>query len=375
MVVKSSPQASLLTTAIDADARGTPLTQLLRLAVLVLVLVAASGCTGGSESESQDEVAVTESGGIGDPNDATSVDDSGSDDDGNGGSTASLVSIAAMPSPLSTMLPGLIVTDFVVVSSVPTGRTTMEYVLRLKISNSSSQTYRDVQATLQGAPQHIVIIDDVATVGDVPPNSTILSSDSFIVDVNLALNTSFDDFVWLIEGDVKPPPPPQPPGPRPGAAGIFMKIEDPEIAGESKSDSHRDWIVLTSVMEGLHRDNLSSGSTRRRSSFVFDGTHVGKLLDRSSPKLRETLADGTIFGEVRIEIVEDCGGNLYTPLVLTLTTAALERLSLHAEQSDRPTENLSFNYSRIEAMYTPVEDDCTLLPPLFSTQDGELLKL
>ena len=363
--------------AIEADASGTPLAHWLRLAVLSLVLMAASGCTGESEPESRDEVAVTESGGIGDSSNATGVNDSGSGTDagGSGGSSAALVSFAAMPSPLSTMLPGLSVTDFVVVSTRPTGRTTMEYVLRLKISNGSSQSYRDVQAILLGAPQHIVIIDDIATVGDVPPNSTILSNDSFIIDVNLALSTSFDDFVWQIEGDVKPPSPPPTPGPRPGAAGIFMKIEDPDIPGDSVSNSHPDWIVLTSVTEGLRRDNLASGSTRRRSSFVFDGAHVGKLLDRSSPKLREALAKGTIFGEVRIEIIEDCGGSLYTPLALTLTTARLEQLSLSAEQSEQPIENVSFNYTRIEAMYTPVEDDCSLLPPLYSTQDGELLGL
>jgi len=299
--------------------------------------------------------------------------DSGSSD---GGFVAGEL-IAAMPSAMSVILPGLVVTDYVVVSSRRTGRTRMEYVLRLKISNSGSDSYDDVMATLLFVPNHILIVDSIATIGKVPANSTILSPDSFTVDVNLAESTLFEDLVWLIEGDVSSPPPPSPPGPRPTRAGIFMSIDNNSIPGESNSDSHRDWIELTRIMEGLHRDGAasSSGGSRLRSSFVFDGVQVMKLLDRSSPKLRQALAQGEIFGEVKIDVIKACGGNPYTAYAITLSIARIEALSLQAEDFNRPTEELAFNYTRIETMFTPVDRSCTLLPPIYSTQDGEILEL
>lgn len=166
------------------------------------------------------------------------------------------------------------------------------------------------------------------------------------------------------------------PGERPSTPGKFMNIDDLRIPGEATSDSHRDWIELTSVMDGMHREGLdASGSNRRRSSVVFDGFHVGKLLDRSSPKLREAIADGTIFTEVEIDIVASCGGNAYTAFAITLSTARIEQLESKGGRKEKSSENISFNYSRMETIYTPVNDDCSLDAPVFSTQDGELLEL
>ena len=160
------------------------------------------------------------------------------------------------------ILLGLIVTDYVVVSSKRIGRSVMEYVLKLKISNSSSTRYENVFATLLSAPAHVNIIDAAVVVGDSPPNSTILSAGTFTVEVDLALSTSFDDFVWQIEGDVITTPPPTP-GDGPAQAGFFMNIDDNLIKGESTSASHKDWIVLTSIMEGLHRDNTGAGIDKK----------------------------------------------------------------------------------------------------------------
>ena len=120
---------------------------------------------------------------------------------------------------------------------------------------------------------------------------------------------------------------------------------------------------------------LEPGSTRRRSSFVFDGVQVMKRLDRSSPELRESLANGRIFGEVLIDVIYACGENFYTAYAITLSPAQVDALQLHGEETARPTEEVSFNYTRITTMYTPVTEDCRLLSPVFSTQDGALLSL
>ncbi len=286
-----------------------------------------------------------------------------------------LVTLPSTPITNANPLPALSVSDYVVVSSRRTGRTRTEYTLKIKVANAGSQRYENVLATLVGAPAHINIIDSIVNLDTVPPNAVVLSPDTFIIDVNLAVSTSFEDLQWNFEGDVAQPPPPPPPSGGPSAPGIFMSIDGNAIPGESTSASHKDWIVLSAFTEGLRRDNLgTSGSTRIRSSFVFDGVTADKQLDKSSPKLREALVEGRFFGEIKIDIITSCGGGNYTAYAITLSSAKIAALSLIAS-NETPNEQVGLIYSRIETMYTPVKNDCTLLPPVYSTQDGSLLGL
>lgn len=352
---------------------------------LVLALLTVSGCGSGSSEGGNADKSIDESVAAGVTDDTAKAPSGTNTDPGEGGNeTPTLTEFgsgseqtvsAMMPATQSITLPDLVVTDYIVVSSRRTGRTRMEYVLKLKVSNSSSESYLDVVGTLVSVPSNIVIIDSIAIIGGVPPNSTVLSEGTFTIDMNLAQGTLFDDLVWQIVGDVKPPPPPPPPGTGPDSTGIFMSIDGNSIPGEATSDSHRDWIELTGIMDGLHRDNAATGSTRRRSSFVFDGVRVMKIIDRSSPTLREALAKGRIFTEVEIDVIRSCGGNAYTAYAITLSITRIEALNLQGEADDRPTEEIGFNYTRMENMYTPIDTDCSLLPPIFSTQDGEILNL
>ena len=157
-----------------------------------------------------------------------------------------------------------------------------------------------------------------------------------------------------------------------------MKLEQPLIPGEVDVESHRDWIALSSVSEGLRLigGDGSSGASRARSQFVFDGVMVAKDMDISTPELRRAIVEGTFFGEVKIDVVKSCGGtNVYTAYAITLSPARIVNLTLAATADGVPTETVGFEYTRITTMYTPVDKDCKIHSPLFSTQDGELLEL
>lgn len=332
--------------------------ELAYLVPALLLAVLLAGCGSGTDDGGRDSAAG-------------SNQDAGQLADSNPPGTT----IAAMSATASNLSGDVAVTDFIVVGSSRTGRTTMRYELRLKLSNNAAQAYQQVVATLLAVPDHIAIINPSVTVGNLPANSTILSSGTFTIDVDLAISTSFDDFVWQIDGDVGSPPTAPPTG-KPTRAGYFMNIDGSRIKGESSSESHRDWIELISVSNGLQLtgDPLASAG-RSRSSFEFAGVTVSKYFDLSTPELRRAITDGTIFGEVRIEYIRGCGGNLYTALAITLTTARLETLSAQAVADQQPTEELGFDYSRIETMFTPVDSVCKLLPPLYTTQDGRQLAL
>jgi len=346
------------------------LTRPLLLLSITIIVITLAGCSsdGDDADAKQDSITQTSEQGSADTGTETTLATNTEDTSSGGGVLTTTLTTNENP------LPALSVTDYVIVSSKRTGRTRSEYTLKIKVANSGSQQYENVLATLDSAPAHIEIIDGVVNIDRVPPNSVTISPDTFVVDVDLAVGTSFDELQWSFEGDATQPPPPPPPSGGPSTAGYFMSIDNNAIPGESTSVSHEDWIELTSFTEGLRRDSVVSGTSRRRTSFTLDGVTTSKLLDKSSPKLRQALAEGRFFGEIKIDIIAACSGNLYTAYAITLSTAKIASLSMTAS-NETPIEHVGLMYSRIETMYTPVESDCTLGSPVLTIQDGALMNL
>ena len=144
------------------------------------------------------------------------------------------------------------------------------------------------------------------------------------------------------------------------------------IKGESTSKSHQEWIELLSFSEGSSIDFSGiTGVTRPSGTINLNGVTVSKLLDSSSPALRLALIEGDIFTEVKIDIIKMCGDSIYTAYAITLTVTSLSALQMSAGTADdSPGESLSFSYSRIETMYTPVGQNCRLEAPVYSYQDA-----
>ena len=144
------------------------------------------------------------------------------------------------------------------------------------------------------------------------------------------------------------------------------------IKGESSSSSHQDWIELLSFTEGSSAQIGSTvGGARPSVRVNLEDVTVSKYVDISSPMLRLALANGDIFTEVRIDIIKSCGGSPYTEYAITLTVSGLTSLQMStATANERPTESLSFNFSRIETMYTPVGPGCKFEAPIYSFQDA-----
>jgi type VI secretion system Hcp family effector len=274
--------------------------------------------------------------------------------------------------PSTTLLSQVMINDYVVVSTRRVGRTITEYTLRAIATNTSSTRYTNVAATLTSVPPHITIVDNSVTFGTVVGNSNTTSADEFIIAVDLSVNTSLLDLVWRVDGTI-PGTGGGGGGGSPSQVGIFMSIDDnANIKGESISESHQDWIELLSFSEGSSvAIGSTSGSTRPSVKVNLEGVTVSKLMDISSPKLRLALAEGDIFTDIKIDIIKSCNGSPYTEYAITLTVSSLTALQMSsATPNERPTENLSFNYSRIETMYTPVGPGCKFEAPIYSYQDA-----
>ncbi len=270
----------------------------------------------------------------------------------------------------STSLLGskVVINNYVVVSSRRVGRTVSEYTLRAIATNTTSTRYTNVTATLTFAPPNMTIIDNAVAFGTVIGSSDTTSVDEFVIAVDLSVKSSLNDLVWQVNGTV----PATGGGGSPGQTGIFMSIDDnAKIMGESTSASHPGWIELLSFSEGSKAITGGTPGGSRTTDVGFDGVTVSKYVDSSSPPLRLALADGDIFTEVKIDIIKSCNTSIYTAYAITLTVSALSELSAAAMGgSDRLTESLSLNYSRIETMYTPVGPGCRLEAPIYSFQDA-----
>lgn len=270
---------------------------------------------------------------------------------------------------IAVVLTQIAISDYVVVSSRRVGRTAFEYTLRAIATNSSSNKYTNVTAALMSVPENITIIDGDVAFGTVFGNSNNTSADEFTIEVDLSVNTSLIDLVWQVSGATS--------GTGGGGttsptdAGMFMSIDGKsEIKGDSTSESHKDWIELQSFQEGssiVGGDTLGGGQSSGKVN--LDGVTVSKLLDSSSPQLRQALVDGSIFTEVMIDIVKSCGGNVYTAYAITLTVSVMTSLNM-SSGGERPIEKIVFDYSRIETMFTPVDGSCRLGSPVYSFQDA-----
>ena len=270
------------------------------------------------------------------------------------------------------VLSQVVITDYVVVSTRRVGRTVTEYTLRAIATNDSSTRFTNVTATLISVPAHITVVDGIAVFGTVNANGNTTSADDFVIAVDLSVKSSIDELIWRVEGTV-PGTGGGGGGGAPDQTGIFMSIDgNAEIRGEAKSKSHPDWIELLSFSEGssISGGGLAGGS-RTTGKVNLEGVTVSKLLDISSPGLRLALAEGDTFTEVKIDIIRSCGGTFYTEYAITLTVSSLTSISMGSSAGDaRPSETLTFDYSRIETMYTPVGPGCRLEAPIFSFQDA-----
>jgi type VI secretion system secreted protein Hcp len=140
------------------------------------------------------------------------------------------------------------------------------------------------------------------------------------------------------------------------AAG-YLKLGD--IKGEATDRDHKEWIIIESFSHALHQtDGGATGATRRRASATVEDIVVSKSLDKSSPKLAETVANGKILPSAELHFVSHEGDGSSEPyLVYVLTNVLVTSYSVSGGADDRPTEQVSFNFEKIEMKYVEKDEE------------------
>ena len=139
----------------------------------------------------------------------------------------------------------------------------------------------------------------------------------------------------------------------------YLKI--PDIPGESQAAGHEEEIDIHDISWGVFRPKEGdSGSTRTRSTAVFEDLIVIKELDKSSPKLMEACANGRVFPEIVISLKKDSGEAHLDYLVITLTNVMVTSYDINgSSQSGVPSSSAGFNYEELKVTYTEFDDTGT----------------
>ncbi|CAE7472588.1 Hcp family type VI secretion system effector [Bremerella sp. T1] len=141
-------------------------------------------------------------------------------------------------------------------------------------------------------------------------------------------------------------------------------IQFPNIPGESNDTDHKDWINLLSISESITRaaSQGSSGSSRHVQSAIFGDIVCVKEMDKSTPKLIESVAAGTVHSKVKIDMVMSLGdkGKRLPFFQFELDNVIVTSYSFSANvEGDGvvPTESFSLNAEMIKWTYTQYGKD------------------
>ena len=143
------------------------------------------------------------------------------------------------------------------------------------------------------------------------------------------------------------------------------------IDGESVDKDHKDWINLLSFIDGSKiREDFAS----TRYQYDVSDIIVVKELDKSSPKLAESIAMGKVFPKVEIHL--DSGKETY--YVYTLTNVIITSYTINGTNNEIPTEEFSLNYEKItisESSKEPPKAEVAVEEPILKPKVKDELEI
>jgi type VI secretion system secreted protein Hcp len=158
----------------------------------------------------------------------------------------------------------------------------------------------------------------------------------------------------------------------PAAVDYFLKIDG--IEGESVDAQHRGEVELLSFSWGLNQPSSSSGSGSGAGKVIMQDFHFTRRLDKASPLLMRACATGQHIPSVVLVCRKSNGSEKPVEYYkITLTDVLVSSVSTGGSTSDdRPTESVSFNFTKIEWEYVPVSADGQPGEPVRAEYDSRL---
>ncbi len=156
---------------------------------------------------------------------------------------------------------------------------------------------------------------------------------------------------------------------------IYMKFGS--LKGSATAEGYKEHIELYSISWGDSRNiGTSTGSSggRNPSTPAFQDFSISKALDLASndmflQSVSMAATDSVVISHVR---TDEAGPQLY--LEYTLYDVLISSYSVGASSQDRPIENLTLNFSKIQIKYVPEDEKGKAGTPKTITYDLTLHK-
>ena len=131
---------------------------------------------------------------------------------------------------------------------------------------------------------------------------------------------------------------------------IFLRIDG--IPGELTDGTHGDWIEVITYSHAIANPSALAGGSSG-SSYHADFTVV-KAIDKASPRLAVAVCDGTHIQEIVVEVWQADGDKLkfMEYRMGNVTVSSVRTVGYVEGISPLPLEEVTFNYNRIEWIYT-----------------------
>lgn len=131
------------------------------------------------------------------------------------------------------------------------------------------------------------------------------------------------------------------------------------VDGECVKKGHEKWSELQSFSQSVHK--IGSGATgvaRRRGTPELDDLQCVKLMDKSSPKLAESVCNGKVYPKVEITVTTsttDASEEVFYKY--ELKNVMVTGYSVSGGSQDVPSEHFSLNFEEIKVTYTEMDKE------------------
>lgn len=135
---------------------------------------------------------------------------------------------------------------------------------------------------------------------------------------------------------------------------IYLEIDG--IEGDVTAEGHEGWIECTSMQWGVGRGiHTTTGSAQERESSApsVSEVTVTTAMNKATPLLFTEACVGKSKA-VKIDLVQT-GESLETYMSYELSDSLISGYSM-STGGDRPSESVSFNFTKIEMKYTPYDN-------------------
>ncbi|HEV2522871.1 MAG TPA: type VI secretion system tube protein Hcp [Candidatus Acidoferrales bacterium] len=148
------------------------------------------------------------------------------------------------------------------------------------------------------------------------------------------------------------------------AADILLKLEGPDLKGESQDASLKDQIEVLSWQWGVSQPgNAHSGSGVVVGRAAVSDLSISKLVDKSSPQLMLKCALGQTFNKAILSVRKAVGEKKSQQpfVIITLETVLIAGYAISgSDGAGTPTESVTLNFAKITYDYKVQDSKGTL---------------